>query len=138
MGFKNNGFCTVWSNKETGTVVQLFEKYAEVTVSTSKKSQSPNAKNGYETDFNGRVRFIGRAFEKIRTMALAEKDRLKLLEVETTNYYDRAKGKLYTNHICWDFEPAESKATAPRQPEVVEYKKDDYKLTQEDMSDLPF
>lgn len=118
MGLKNNGFCTVWSNKETGKVVLLFEKYAEVTVSTSKKSQT--AKNGYETDFNGRVRFIGRAFEKIRTMALAEKDRLKLLEVETTNYYDKAKGKLYTNHICWDFEPAESKNTAPRQPEVIE------------------
>ncbi len=118
MGFKNSCFCTVWNNKETGKVVQLFEKYAEVTVSTSKKSQT--AKNGYETDFNGRVRFIGRAFEKIRTMALAEKDRLKLLEVETTNYYDKAKGKLYTNHICWDFEPAESKNTAPRQPEVIE------------------
>ena len=118
MGFKNSCFCTVWNNKETGKVVQLFEKYAEVTVSTSKKSQT--AKNGYETDFNGRVRFIGRAFEKIRTMALAEKDRLKLLEVETTNYYDKAKGKLYTNHICWDFEPAESKNTALRQPEVIE------------------
>lgn len=116
MGLKNNGFCTVWNNKETKTVVQLFEKYAEVTISTSKKK--PNGQ--YETDFNGKVRFIGKAFEKIRTMALAEKDRLKLLEVETTNNYDKAKGKLYTNHICWDFEPAESKATAPRQPEVIE------------------
>lgn len=116
MGFKNSCFCTVWNNKESGKVVQIFEKYAEVMISTSKKKQNCQ----YETDFNGRVRFIGEAFEKIRTMALAEKDRLHLLEVETTNYYDKAKGKLYTNHICWDFEPAERKNTAPRQPEVIE------------------
>ncbi len=137
MGYKNGAFCTVWNNKETGKVVQLFEKYAEVTVSTSKKSQT--AKGGYETDFNGRVRFIGRAFEKIRTMALAEKDRLKLLEVETTNYYDKAKGKLYTNHICWDFEPAKSKNTAPRQPEVIERNANGtYSLGDSNDNDLPF
>lgn len=135
MGLKNNGFCTVWSNKETKTVVQLFEKYAEVTISTSKKKQNGQ----YETDFNGKVRFIGRAFEKIRTMALAEKDRLKLLEVETTNYWDKSKGKLYTNHICWDFEPAESKATAPRQPEVIERNDNGtYSLGTADDDLLPF
>ncbi len=136
MGFKNGCYATVWTNKQTNQVVDMSNKYAEVILSTSKKSQT--AKNGYETDFNGRVRFIGRAFEKIRTMALAEKDRLHLLEVETTNYYDKAKGKLYTNHICWDFEPAESKNTAPRQPEVVEYSKDDYKLGTDSDDMLPF
>lgn len=137
MGFKNSCFCTCWADKETKQVVILHEKYAEVTVSTSKKSQT--AKNGYETDFNGRVRFIGRAFEKIRTMALAEKDRLHLLEVETTNYYDKAKGKLYTNHICWDFEPAESKNTATRQPEVIERNDNGtYSLGDGNDSDLPF
>lgn len=135
MGYKNGAFCTVWNNKETKTVVQLFEKYAEVTISTSKKK--PNGQ--YETDFNGKVRFIGKAFEKIRTMALAEKDRLKLLEVETTNSYDKAKQRLYTNHICWDFEPAESKNTAPRQPEVIERNdKGTYSLGDVNDIDLPF
>ena len=71
MGFKNKCYVTVWNDKETGKVVQVFDKYATATVSTSKKN--PNAKNGYETDFNGRVRFIGRAFEKIRTLALPRK-----------------------------------------------------------------
>lgn len=135
MGYKNGAFCTVWNNKETKTVVQLFEKYAEVTISTSKKK--PNGQ--YETDFNGKVRFIGRAFEKIRTLALTEKDRLKLLEVETTNSYDKAKQRLYTNHICWDFEPAESKNTAPRQPEVIERNdKGTYSLGDVNDIDLPF
>lgn len=134
MGFKNKCYVTVWNDKETGKVVQVFDKYATATVSTSKKN--PNAKNGYETDFNGRVRFIGRAFEKIRTLALEDKDRLQLLEVETTNYYDKEKQRLFTNYICWDFEPAESKNNAPRQPEVVTTRNSTQAMTED--VDLPF
>ena len=118
MGYKNNCFATSWTDKQTQKVLNIYDKYAEVLMTTSKKNA--NAKNGYETDFSGRVRFIGRAFEKIRTMALEEKDKLKLLEVETTNRYDTQAKRTYTNFICWDFEPAETKNTAPRQPEVIE------------------
>ena len=118
MGYKNNCFATAWTDKQTKKVVNIFDKYAEVLMTTSKKNE--NARNGYETDFSGRVRFIGRAFEKIRTMALAEKDKLKLLEVETTSRYDTQKQRQFTNFICWDFEPADGKPTAPRQPEVIE------------------
>lgn len=118
MGYKNNCFATCWTDKQTQKVLNIYDKYAEVLMTTSKKNA--NARNGYETDFSGRVRFIGRAFEKIRTMALAEKDKLKLLEVETTSRYDTQAKRTYTNFICWDFEPAESKNTAPRQPEVIE------------------
>ena len=134
MGFKNKCYVTVWNDKKTGKVLQIFDKYATATVSTSKKN--PNAKNGYETDFNGSVRFIGRAFEKIRTLALEDKDRLQLLEVETTNYYDKEKQRLFTNYICWDFEPAESKNSAPRQPEVVTSRNSTQTMTED--IDLPF
>lgn len=136
MGFKNGCYATVWTNKQTNQVVDMSNKYAEVILSTSKKSTQ--ARSGYETDFNKKVRFIGRAFEKIATLALAEKDKLHLLEVETTTKYDPQTKKEYINFICWDFEPAESKNTAPRQPEVVEYSKDDYKLGTADDSELPF
>ena len=137
MGFKNGAFCTTWKNKQTDKVIELYDKYAEVQVSTSKKNA--NAKNGYETDFSGRVRFLGRAFEKIRTLALEEKDRLQLLEVETTSRYDAQTKRTYTNFICWDFEPSETKNTAPRQPEVIDRNKNGtYSLG--DISDdmLPF
>lgn len=137
MGYKNNCFATAWTDKQTQKVVNIYDKYAEVLMTTSKKNA--NARNGYETDFSGRVRFIGRAFEKIRTMALAEKDKLKLLEVETTSRYDTQKQRQFTNFICWDFEPADGKPTAPRQPEVIERNdKGTYSLG--DISDdmLPF
>lgn len=137
MGFKNGCYVTCWADKQTQKVVTLYEKYAEVQVSTSKKNA--NARNGHETDFSGRVRFIGRAFEKIRTMAIADKDKLKLLEVETTNKYDAQKQRSFTNYICWEFEPAESKNTAPRQPEVIERNDNGtYSLGDMNDADLPF
>ena len=137
MGFKNNCYATCWTNKQTGKVVDLYEKYAEVQLTTSKKSA--NGRNGYETDFGGRVRFIGTAFEKIRTMALGEKDKLKLLEVETTSKYDAQKQRQFTNFICWDFDPAEKRDIELRKPEVIERNdKGTYSLG--DVSDdmLPF
>ena len=137
MGYKNGAYCTVWTDKQTQKVVNMFDKYAEVQVTTSKKNA--NAKNGYETDFSGRVRFIGKAFEKIRTMALAEKDKLKLLEVETTSKYDTQRQRQFTNFICWDFEPADSKPTAPRQPEVIERSSNGtYSLGEIGDAELPF
>ena len=137
MGYKNNCFATAWTDKQTQKVLNIYDKYAEVLMTTSKKNA--NARNGYETDFSGRVRFIGRAFEKIRTMALAEKDKLKLLEVETTSRYDTQKQRQFTNFICWDFEPAEAKNTAPRQPEVIDRNPNGtYSLCDMDDNLLPF
>lgn len=137
MGFKNGCYATAWTDKQTQKVVNIYDKYAEVQVSTSKKNA--NARNGYETDFSARVRFIGRAFEKICTLALAEKDKLKLLEVETTSKYDAQKQRTFTNFICWEFEPADGKPTTPRQPEVIERTDNGtYSLGDINDSDLPF
>lgn len=115
MGFKNNCFATAWTNKATNKVIDKFEKYAEVQLTTSKKKD-----NTYETDFSGKVRFVGKAFTAIKDIELAEKDRLKLLEVEVTNKYDKDRRTTYTNYVCWDFECVnEPKKSAPQQPEVV-------------------
>lgn len=101
MGFKNNAYATLWANKKTQKVVDLHEKYAELQLTTSKKNQ---ATGKLETDFSGKVRFIGKAFEQVSKLLLQEKDRLKLLEVETTNKYDATTKTTYTNFVCWDFE----------------------------------
>ena len=101
MGFKNNAYATVWKSKTTENTIDMFDRYAEVFITTSKKN---SATQTYETDFSSRVRFLGKAFEKLKNLTLEEKDKLKLLEVETTNKFDKVKNVQFTNHLCWDFE----------------------------------
>lgn len=134
MGFKNNCYCTCWADRVTKEVVGMSEKYAEVMVTISKK----NAEGKYTSDFTGRVRFIGKAFEKIRNLSLTEKSRLNLLEVEVTHRYDKEKQKAYTNFICWDFEPVESVKAKPKQTEVVENSTTEGYAPLDDFADLPF
>ena len=115
MGYKNNCFCTAWENKATNKVINKYEKYAEVQLSTSKKVDGQ-----YKNDWSDKVRFVGKAFEKIKDIELAEKDKIKLLEVEVTNKYDKERKLTYTNYVCWDFECIDTpKQSAPQQPEVV-------------------
>lgn len=115
MGFKNNCYATCWTDKQTEKVLNIFERHAEVQITTSKKKQDGT----YETDFSGRVRFVGKSFEKIRRIDLREKDRLKFLEVETCNRYDREKKRSYDTFIVWDFETVESRQPTAPQTEVV-------------------
>lgn len=134
MGFKNNCYCTCWADKLTKEVVGMSEKYAEVMVTISKK----NAEGKYISDFTGRVRFIGKAFEKICNLSLKEKSRLNLLEVEVSSRYDKEKQKMYTNFICWDFEPVESVKAKPKQTEVVENSATESSSQVDEWADLPF
>jgi hypothetical protein len=115
MGFKNNCYATCWTDKQTEKVLNIFERHAEVQITTSKKKQDGT----YETDFSGRVRFVGKSFEKIRRVDLREKDRLKFLEVEACNRYDKEKKRSYDTFIVWDFETVESRQPTAPQAEVV-------------------
>lgn len=115
MGFANGRYATAWTDRSTNKVLNIFEKYAEVQLTTSKKKQDGT----YETDFSGRCRFVGKSFEKIRRIDLREKDRLKLLEVETTNRYDKEKKTSYNTYIVWDFETVENRQPTAPQTEVV-------------------
>ena len=135
MGFKNNAFATVWANKNTSVVVEKYEKYAVASITTSKKNTSTNQ---YEKDFAGKVRFIGNAFTKIKDLQLAEKDRIKLLEVETTNKYDKESSQNYVNYICWDFELVNTqKPSEPNKVDIIESNNNDpFGNDSEDM--LPF
>ncbi len=115
MGFANGRYATAWTDRNTNKVLNIFEKYAEVQLTTSKKKQDGT----YDTDFSGRCRFVGKSFEKIRRIDLREKDRLKLLEVETTNRYDKEKKTTYNTYIVWDFETVENRQPTAPQTEVV-------------------
>ena len=115
MGFANGRYATAWTDRNTNNVLNIFEKYAEVQLTTSKKKQDGT----YDTDFSGRCRFVGKSFEKIRRIDLREKDRLKLLEVETTNRYDKEKKTTYNTYIVWDFETVENRQPTAPQTEVV-------------------
>ena len=135
MGFGNNKFATLWANKSTQVVVEKYEKYATASITTSKK----NATSGnYEKDFAGKVRFIGNAFTKMKDTQFAEKDRIKLLEVETTNRYDKESGQNFINYICWDFEIVNNqKPSEPNKVDIVESDNNDPFGNNDDDS-LPF
>ncbi len=118
MAFKNNCVATLWKvDKENGKVVDIHEKYADISISTSKQNRD-TAK--YETDFAGKVRLLGQAFDKIKQINLTEKDKIKLINVEVNNKYDASKRVTYTNYICWDIEVFDHKDKRPKPVEVVE------------------
>lgn len=132
MGFANGKYATAWVDRNTNKVLNIFERYAEVQLTTSKKRQDGT----YETDFSGRCRFVGKCFEKIKSLDIREKDRFKLLEVETCNRYDKEKKTSYNTYIVWDFELAESRQpTAPRTEVVGERNSSPYSGID---NDLPF
>jgi hypothetical protein len=133
MGFANGKYATCWTDRNTNKVLNLFEKYAEVQITTSKKKQDGT----YETDFSGRCRFVGKSFEKIRRIDLREKDRLKLLEVETCNRYDKEKKRSFDSFIVWDFETVENRQQTAPQTEVVGSGKQAYTIGDTDDM-LPF
>ena len=135
MGFKNNAYATLWANKSTQVVVEKYEKYAVASITTSRKNTSTNQ---YEKDFAGKVRFIGNAFTKIKELRLAEKDRIKLLEVETTNRYDKESGQNFINYICWDFEIVNNqKPSEPNKVDIIESDSND-PFGNADDDNLPF
>ncbi len=94
MGFASRKYAKIWE-------IKTHEKYNEIKISTSKK----DGDGGFEQDFSGFARFLGKAFEKSKS--LKGNETIKLLEVETTNKYDKERETLYTNYIVWDFELAQ-------------------------------
>ena len=105
------------------------------TITTSKKNTSTNQ---YEKDFAGKVRFIGNAFTKMKDTQFAEKDRIKLLEVETTNRYDKESGQNFINYICWDFEIVNNqKPSEPNKVDIIESDNND-PFGNADDDNLPF
>ena len=91
--FANNKFGKIWKIYPKDKVDQ---KYTDVQLSTSKKT-----KKGYETDFNDNVRLIGEAHTK--AAELEANDRIKMLDVGVTSYYNKEKSRKFYTFCLFDF-----------------------------------
>lgn len=133
MAFKNGAYGTLWNvDKGTSTLINFYEKYAVISVSTSRK----NKDGKYETDFSGKVRCIGKAFEKLNSVILNEKDKIKFLEVDVTNKYNADTKTMKVTYNCWDLEiQGNPKPKPATQPEIMP---DLEPLDDSDDSGLPF
>lgn len=98
MGFRRDAYATVWE------VTPVSETMTKVRLSTSKKNRQTDQ---YETDFSGFVAFVGAAAAK-NAAHLAEKDRIKLGDVDVTTKYDKEKKITYTNFTAFNFEQQNS------------------------------
>lgn len=128
--FRNNAYATLWEiDKANHTAVDIYEKYAEISISTSKKL--PDGK--YETDFSGKIRLIADAFEKVKGLNLSQGDRIQLLNVGVSNKYDKQRKVTYTNYSCFDFNVVEQKDKKP--PKVTV---EDSPIGDLDSDELPF
>ena len=94
--FANNAFCKVWEVKPSDG-----GKFKTVQLSTSKKKADGS---GYETDFSGFARFVGKANE----LDFPSDAKLQLLSVGVTTSYDKEKKVTYTNYIVFDAKIAEN------------------------------
>lgn len=94
MGFRNNTYATVWSVEPKGDNITV------VRISTSRKNKTTNE---YERDFSGYVRFLGSGTAR-KAASLKERDRIRLLEVETCTRYDREQQKEFISYNVWSFE----------------------------------
>lgn len=115
MGFRAGCYATAFTDFQTKKVLNIFDKYAFVYMTISRRLPDKT----YKQEFDGRVTFLGEAFEKIKRLDLREKDRLKLLATDTQNGYNKEKQKRYETYICFDFETVENRQPTAPQTEVV-------------------
>ena len=114
MAFKNGCYATLWNiEKDKDGVVAIYDRYAEIFITTSRK----NREGKYETDFSGRVRCLGNAFETIKQLSLKQQDKLRLMDVECSQ--NKVKDKIYNNYVCWEIETTQSKVSKPKETQVV-------------------
>ncbi len=98
MGFANNRIAKIWE-------IKIKDKWAEVKLTTSKKDATEPS--GYKQDFSSYVRFVGKAFDKVKNLEGTEM--IKILETDVQNHYDKEKKVSYYNCAVFDFELYESK-----------------------------
>jgi len=102
LGFRINTYAKCWQI-EPGK-----GNFTRVRMSVSRKNRDTGE---YEQDFSGFVMMIGNAHAK--SQRLKEGDRIKLLEVDVSNRYDKERNREYIDYKCFDFEFADD-SPAPR------------------------
>lgn len=93
MGFRKDGFATVWS------VEQGKGKSMKVRISSSHKNKDTGE---YEQDFSGFCIFIGNAC--VKAAGLKPKDRIRLGDVDVTTWYNKETKQERVTYKVFDFE----------------------------------
>lgn len=130
MGFRQGGFCSVWSTEPSKS-----GKTTRVRLSSSRKNQSSGE---YEQDFSGFCTFIGKAHDMAQS--LQPKDRIKILECDVGTTYDKEKQKEYVNYKVFDFEMADGSKSGDSGNKASGRKKSVFDVDggEADDSDFPF
>lgn len=102
MGFRKDSYATVWE------VSRISDTMTKGRISISRKDKNTGE---YVQDFGGFVAFCGTACAR-KALALKEKDRIKLGDVDVSNRYDKEKNTTYTNFNIFDFEMADGSGGA--------------------------
>ncbi len=89
MGFCNGAKARIWEVKKA-------DRHTDVRLSISKKNDS----GGYEAEFSGYVRLVGKAHEA----NVQENDTIKIGRCDVKNKYDKEAKKLYTNFVIFSFQ----------------------------------
>lgn len=109
MGFRKDSYATVWS------VESVSDTMTKARISISRKNRNTNE---YETDFSGFVSFIGSAVAT-KALALKERDRIKLGDVDVSNKYDKEKNVTYTNFKIFSFESPDAEPIPDEVPDFM-------------------
>lgn len=102
MGFRKDSYATVWE------VSRISDTMTKGRISISRKDKNTGE---YVQDFGGFVAFCGTSCAR-KALALKEKDRIKLGDVDVSNRYDKEKNTTYTNFNIFDFEMADGSGGA--------------------------
>lgn len=95
MGFRSGSYATVWNVKQ-----EDGKNSSTVELSVSRKDKRTDQ---YVTDFSsGYVRFIGTAHERIA--GVAPKTKIKLGDVDVSNYYDKEKKREFVTYKVFSFD----------------------------------
>lgn len=114
---------TVWNVYGKGCVVDIEttkggKEYASVSVTSSSKNKLTGK---YETDWKGRIKFYGDALEKLKSLALTERDRIRVKGAEQNIGLD-GKVSTYSNCLGFEVDRVEPKKAEelPKEPTVLE------------------
>ena len=94
MGFRSGSFAKVWQVDPVKSTVTKGR------ISISKKNKQTGQ---YEQDFGGYVAFLGTTAAE-KAAKLKEGDRIKLVDVDVTNNYNKETKQTYTNFNIYSFE----------------------------------
>ena len=94
--FNTGAYATVWTIEDKGT-------YTKVILSTSRKNKETDK---YETDFNDYVSLVGQAHQLAKN--LKPRDRIRLGNVNCSNWYNKEKDRKYYNFVAFSYEPVSS------------------------------